>query len=76
MLYELFNHLGTFPGARLMTYISFRAIVAGGLALLISIWFGNYFIDLAANIYRKHNATKKLTPLTLLRKVYLPWGVS
>lgn len=46
MLYDLFNHLSSFPGARLMTYISFRAIVAGVIALLTSIFFGRYFINL------------------------------
>ena len=38
--------LGNFPGARLMTYISFRAIIAGVLALCISIWVGRWFIQL------------------------------
>jgi len=51
MLYELFQHLSSIPGARLMTYISFRAIIAGVLAMLISIWFGEYFIQL---LRRKH----------------------
>jgi len=51
MLYELFTHLSSVPGARLMTYISFRAIVAGVLALGISIWMGNWFINL---LRRKH----------------------
>ena len=46
MLYQLFTHLGSFPGARLMTYISFRAIIAGVLALCISIWVGQWFIRL------------------------------
>ena len=46
MLYQLFTHLGSFPGARLMTYISFRAIIAGVLALCISIWVGQWFIHL------------------------------
>lgn len=44
MLYELFNHITAFPGMRLLTYISFRAIVANILALAISIWFGRKFI--------------------------------
>ncbi|MBQ3751215.1 MAG: phospho-N-acetylmuramoyl-pentapeptide-transferase [Bacteroidales bacterium] len=44
MLYSLFTHFHNFPGARLFTYISFRAIVAGVLALCISIWFGEWFI--------------------------------
>lgn len=46
MLYQLFTHLNDFPGARLMTYISFRAIIAGVLALCISIWVGGWFIRL------------------------------
>ena len=51
MLYRLLEIIGTLPGARLMTYISFRAIVANILALIISIWFGRYFINL---LRRKH----------------------
>ena len=46
MIYGLFQFLGNFPGARLMTYISFRAIIAGVLALCISIWVGQWFIQL------------------------------
>ena len=46
MIYGLFQLLGNFPGARLMTYISFRAIIAGVLALCISIWVGQWFIQL------------------------------
>ena len=45
MLYSFFNHFNELLGARLFTYISFRAIVAGIIALLVSIWFGNWFID-------------------------------
>ena len=45
MFYSLFTHFNTFPGARLFTYISFRAIIAGVLALCISIWFGKWFIS-------------------------------
>ena len=44
MLYSLFTHFNNFPGARLFTYISFRAIIAGVVALCISIWFGKWFI--------------------------------
>ncbi|MBQ7631769.1 MAG: phospho-N-acetylmuramoyl-pentapeptide-transferase [Paludibacteraceae bacterium] len=54
MLYSLFNALGQFPGWRLFTYISFRAILAGVLALLISIWFGNWFI----NYMKRHNISE------------------
>lgn len=46
MLYQLFTLLSDLPGARLMTYISFRAIIAGVLALCISIWVGKWFIQL------------------------------
>ena len=46
MIYELFQFLGDVPGARLMTYISFRAIVAGVLGLCISVWVGGWFIQL------------------------------
>lgn len=46
MLYNLFTTFSTLPGARLWTYISFRAIVAGVLALIISAWFGRYYIAL------------------------------
>ena len=46
MIYQLFQLLSNCPGARLMNYISFRAIVAGVLALCISIWVGKWFIQL------------------------------
>ena len=46
MIYHLFQLLSNVPGARLMNYISFRAIVAGVLALCISIWVGKWFIQL------------------------------
>ena len=46
MIYELFQLLGDVPGARLMNYISFRAIVAGVMGLCISIWVGRWFIEL------------------------------
>ena len=44
MLYQLNTLLQGLPGARLMTYISFRAILAAVLAMLISIYFGKWFI--------------------------------
>ncbi len=49
MLYYLFDYLDKafdFPGAGMFQYISFRAVVAAILALIISIWFGKYFIAL------------------------------
>lgn len=46
MLYYLFRYLGEFgiPGAHLWSYISFRAILTLVLSLVISVWFGEYFI--------------------------------
>lgn len=46
MLYQLSTLLNDFPGIRLMSYISFRAILAGVLALCISIWMGKWFIQI------------------------------
>lgn len=58
MLYHLFDHLtsvyGHLAGARLFTYISFRAIIAGVIALCVSIWFGNWFI----NFMKRRNITE------------------
>ena len=55
MIYSLFDWLqntyGHFAGAGLFSYISFRAIVAGVIALLTAMWFGKYFIAL---LKRKH----------------------
>lgn len=44
MLYSLFSYLNKVFGVSLFTYISFRTIIAGVLALCISIWFGKSFI--------------------------------
>ena len=41
MIYSLFTHFSDVLGARLFTYISFRAILAGVIGLLVSIWFGD-----------------------------------
>ena len=48
MLYYLFNYLEQFdfPGARMFGYVSFRALMAVILSLLISSIFGEYFINL------------------------------
>lgn len=55
MLYHLFTYLQStsahIPGAGLWQYISFRAIIAGVIALLTSMWFGKYFIAL---LKKKH----------------------
>ncbi len=46
MLYYLFRYLEQFDitGARLWSYISFRALLALILSLIISAWFGEWFI--------------------------------
>lgn len=69
MLYSLFENLSAFPGARLMTYISFRAIVAGVIALLVSVFFGRYFINL---LHRRNisetQRDEKLDPFNVAKK--------
>ena len=69
MLYSLFTHFSEVLGARLFTYISFRAIIAGIIALLISIWFGNWFI----NYMKRHNISEtqrdeKTDPFNVAKK--------
>ena len=58
MLYHLLDYLttsyGHWAGARLMTYISFRAITSGIIALCVSIWFGNAFI----NFMKRHHISE------------------
>ena len=46
MLYYLFRYLGEFgvSGAHLWHYISFRAVLTLVLSLVISMWFGEYFV--------------------------------
>ena len=48
MLYYLFNYLQKihFPGAGVFNYVTFRAAAAIIFALIISVWFGNWFIKL------------------------------
>lgn len=49
MLYYLFEYLEdccNVPGAGMFNYVTFRAIFAIIVALLVSIWFGKYFIKL------------------------------
>ena len=73
MLYHLLDYLtttyGHWAGARLMTYISFRAITAGIIGLLVSIWFGNWFI----NYMKRHNISEtqrdeKTDPFNVAKK--------
>jgi len=57
MLYYLFRYLGEFgiPGAHLWSYISFRSILTLVFSLVISIWFGEYFIKWM----RRHNVSEE-----------------
>ena len=63
MLYYLFRYLGQFgiPGAHLWSYISFRAILTLVLSLIISIWFGEYFIKWM----KSHNASEAQRDITI-----------
>ena len=47
MLYYLFDLLQDtdFPGARLFTYVSFRALLAIVISLIISTWVGSSLIN-------------------------------
>ena len=69
MLYSFFNHFHDLLGARLFTYISFRAIMAGIIGLLVSVWFGNWFI----NYMKRHNISEtqrdeKTDPFNVAKK--------
>ena len=46
MLFYLFQYLQelNFPGAGVFNYVTFRAAAAVILALVVSVWFGNWFI--------------------------------
>ena len=46
MLYYIFRFLEQYdiPGAHIWSYISFRSLLALIMSLLISAWFGEYFI--------------------------------
>ena len=56
MLYYLFRFLGEYgiPGSHMWTYISFRALLTLILSLVISVWFGEYFIKWM----KRHNVSE------------------
>ena len=58
MLYYLFDFLQEidFPGARLLNYISFRALLAIVIALIVSTWFGSSLIK----YFKKKQITETL----------------
>ena len=57
MLYYLFRYLGEFgvSGAHVWHYISFRAVLTLVLSLIISMWFGEYFV----RWMRRHNVSEE-----------------
>lgn len=56
MLYYLFRYLEEFgiPGSHMWTYISFRSLLTLILSLVISAWFGEYFIKWM----KRHNVSE------------------
>ena len=49
MLYYFWRYLSlrfNLPGAGVLEYVTVRAIIAIIVSLIISVWFGNFFIDL------------------------------
>ena len=56
MLYYLFRFLEQFgvPGSGMWSYISFRSLLALMLALIVSAWFGQYFI----RWMKRHNVSE------------------
>lgn len=74
MFYQLNTLLQGLPGARLMTYISFRAIVAAVLAMLISILLGEYFINfMKRHQFFEQQRTRSWIRLTSTRRAFRPW---
>src|SRR5574344_1587884 len=75
MLYSLFQFFESrmnIPGAGVFTYVTFRAIFALVVSIVISAWFGNTFI----NYLKKHQITEtqrdeKLDPFNV-KKVGVP----
>ncbi len=69
MFYQLNTLLQGLPGARLMTYISFRAIVAAVLAMLISIFLGEYFINfMKRHQFFEQQRDEKIDPFNVGKK--------
>lgn len=68
MLYYLFRYLENFgiPGSHMWTYISFRSLLTLILSLIISAWFGEYFIKWM----KRHNVSE-----TQRDKSIDPYGV-
>lgn len=75
MLYYLFNYLDkycNFPGARMFNYVTFRAIFTIIIALVVSIWFGKYFIRLLKKKQVSENQRDEKTDPFNTKKVGVP----
>lgn len=72
MLYYLWKYLSVrfgLPGAGVLDYVTVRAIIAIIFSLVISVWFGNFFID----FMKKHHISEvqrdaKIDPFNVNKK--------
>ena len=75
MLYTFLTSLNETLGVALFTYISFRAILAGIIALCISIWFGKYFIKwMKTHHIVEMKRDEKIDPAAKEQKDAVPMG--
>ena len=73
MLYSLFDYLKNagidIPGAGMFQYVTFRAIFALVASIVISCWFGSYFIDmLKSKNISETQRDAKLDPFGVTKK--------
>ena len=68
MFYYLFQYLDklSFPGAGVFTYVTFRAVAAAITALVVSVWFGKYFIIRMQRKKIYENQRKGLTDAAII----------
>ena len=72
MLYYIWKYLSmrfNLPGAGVLEYVTVRAIIAIIASLVISVWFGNFFID----FMKKHHISEtqrdaKIDPFNIGKK--------
>ena len=71
MLYYFWKYLSVrfgLPGAGVLDYVTVRAIIAIIFSLVISVWFGNFFIDIAKLF---ENWSKKFIEMRINRRIFL-----
>ena len=79
MLYYLFRFLEQWgiSGSHMWGYISFRALLALILSLVISAWFGEKFIKyLKSKQITETQRDASIDPFGVRKSAYLPWVVS